>query len=212
MHLTELKHNSDIIYQIQIKKNIFEFSGKVLGGNDSCLLLSPVSISGRVFRFDNSDTKLNIIYKHKNNLPVMWKSVDCKTILYNSQKLYKVTETQEGFEYNRRATYRLDIMVNCVAKMCNDTRVEVAQIKDISKTGFSILLDKDISDTINTGVKVLFTDKGYDISIYGMIVRKAAYSNGRILYGCRLIKTSDNFNNYMSDKQRHMIEMLQQDK
>lgn len=212
MHLTELNSGTDIIYQIQIKKNIFEFNGKVLGGNDNCILLSPVCVNGRVFRFDNSDTRVSVIYKHKNKVPIIWKSVNCKTILHNSQKIYQVSQTEEGVEYNRRATYRIDIMVDCVAKMCNGTRIQVGQVKDISKTGFSILLDKDISDTINTGVTVLFTDNEYDISIYGMIVRKAGYSKNKVLYGCRLIKTSENFNNYMSNKQRTIIEMLQSEK
>ena len=212
MNLTELNNGSNIIYQIQLKKNLFEFEGKVLGSNDSSILLSPVCVNGRVFKFDGSDIRVNIIYKQKNKLPIIWKAVNCKTILYNSKKLYKVSQTQDGVEYNRRSTYRLDIMVNCVAKMCNDTQIQVGEVKDISKTGFSILIDNDISDTINTDVKVIFTDNGYDISLYGIIVRKAGYSKCKVLYGCKLIKTSDNFNSYMSNKERNIIEMLQTEK
>lgn len=210
MHLTELNNGKDITYQIRIKNNLFEFDGKVLGGNEVSLLLSPVCINSRVFRFDDANnTSLSIIYTYKDKLPVIWKDVDCKTISYGNKKIYRVSETAEGIEYNRRGTFRLNIMVKCVVKMNNDKNIEVAEIKDISKTGFSVILDKDISDTINTGIKVMFTDDNEDISISGMVVRKAAYSNNRVVYGCRLMQVGSNFNNYMSNKQRNMIEHLQ---
>lgn len=209
MHLNELDNGENIKYQIKIKNNLFEFDGRVLGSNKSGLLLSTVSVNGRVFRFDNTDTSLSIIYGYENELPIIWENVTCQTITFDTRKIYRVSETSEGVQYNRRGTFRLNIMVNCVVKMCNDTKIEVAKLKDVSKTGFSVILDKDISDTINTGIRVMFTDDSEDINISGMVVRKASYSNGRVLYGCRLMHTSNNFNSYMSNKQREMIEYLQ---
>lgn len=209
MHLNELDNGENIKYQIKIKNNLFEFDGRVLGSNKSGLLLSPVSVNGRVFRFDNTDTSLSIIYRYENELPIIWENVTCQTITFDTRKIYRVSETSEGVQYNRRGTFRLNIMVNCVVKMCNDTKIEVAKLRDVSKTGFSVILDKDISDTINTGIRVMFTDDSEDINISGMVVRKASYSNGRVLYGCRLMHTSNNFNSYMSNKQREMIEYLQ---
>lgn len=209
MHLNELDNGENIKYQIKIKNNLFEFDGRVLGSNKSGLLLSPVSVNGRVFRFDNTDTSLSIIYGYENELPIIWENVTCQTITFDTRKIYRVSETSEGVQYNRRGTFRLNIMVNCVVKMCNDTKIEVAKLKDVSKTGFSVILDKDISDTINTGIRVMFTDDSEDINISGMVVRKASYSNGMVLYGCRLMHTSNNFNSYMSNKQREMIEYLQ---
>ena len=209
MHLNELDNGENIKYQIKIKNNLFEFDGRVLGSNKSGLLLSPVSVNGRVFRFDNTDTSLSIIYGYENELPIIWENVTCQTITFDTRKIYRVSETSEGVQYNRRGTFRLNIMVNCVVKMCNNTKIEVAKLKDVSKTGFSVILDKDISDTINTGIRVMFTDDGEDINISGIVVRKASYSNGRGLYGCRLMHTGNNFNSYMSNKQREMIEYLQ---
>lgn len=209
MHLNELDNGENIKYQIKIKNNLFEFDGRVLGSNKSGLLLSPVSVNGRVFRFDNTDTSLSIIYGYENELPIIWENVTCQTITFDTRKIYRVSETSEGVQYNRRGAFRLNIMVNCVVKMCNDTKIEVAKLRDVSKTGFSVILDKDISDTINTGIRVMFTDDSEDINISGMVVRKASYSNGRVLYGCRLMHTGNNFNSYMSNKQREMIEYLQ---
>lgn len=209
MHLNELDNGENIKYQIKIKNNLFEFDGRVLGSNKSGLLLSPVSVNGRVFRFDNTDTSLSIIYGYENELPIIWENVTCQTITFDTRKIYRVSETSEGVQYNRRGAFRLNIMVNCVVKMCNDTKIEVAKLRDVSKTGFSVILDKDISDTINTGIRVMFTDDGEDINISGMVVRKASYSNGRVLYGCRLMHNGNNFDSYMSNKQREMIEYLQ---
>ena len=49
MHLNELDNGENIKYQIKIKNNLFEFDGRVLGSYKSGLLLSPVSVNGRVF-------------------------------------------------------------------------------------------------------------------------------------------------------------------
>lgn len=159
MHLNELDNGENIKYQIKIKNNLFEFDGRVLGSNKSGLLLSPVSVNGRVFRFDNTDTSLSIIYGYENELPIIWENVTCQTITFDTRKIYRVSETSEGVQYNRRGAFRLNIMVNCVVKMCNDTKIEVAKLRDVSKTGFSVILDKDISDKLirESGLCLLMT-------------------------------------------------------
>ncbi|GEM_PF-5400796 len=210
MHLQELYRGDKIIYHVTIQEKEFQFPAHIIQNQQNCIVASPITIGEKVIGLNGVGVHVEIIYMGKSYMPIVWEGIVCKTVLYKGEKVYLLEETQEGKEQNRRSDFRLKVQTQCVIQLYHELNMIVAQLHDVSKTGFSFITDTKIAPNNESKIiKMRVTDLGVNLIIGGMIVRCKQREDGKYVYGCQVIENTMEFQEYMANKQRIMIEKMQ---
>ena len=112
-----------------------------------------------------------------------------------------------GKQINRRTAVRVWLGIEGVARGgVNRTAYNVI-VKDISVSGISFILHKDMGIEPGEMAHITFNDVDArtKFSLSAIIVRTAEMEDGRVLYGCRLNQESPAISKYVTDKQREKL-------
>ena len=112
-----------------------------------------------------------------------------------------------GKQINRRTAVRVWLGIEGVARVgVNRTAYNVI-VKDISVSGISFILHKDMGIEPGEMAHITFNDVDArtKFSLSAIIVRTAEMEDGRVLYGCRLNQESPAISKYVTDKQREKL-------
>lgn len=112
-----------------------------------------------------------------------------------------------GKQINRRTAVRVWLGIEGVARVgANRTAYNVV-VKDISVSGISFILHKDMGIDAGEMAHITFNDVDArtKFSLSAIIVRTAEMEDGRVLYGCRLNQESPAISKYVADKQREKL-------
>lgn len=112
-----------------------------------------------------------------------------------------------GKQINRRTAVRVWLGIEGVARVgVNRTAYNVI-VKDISVSGISFILHKDMGIESGEMAHITFNDVDArtKFSLSAIIVRTAEMEDGRVLYGCRLNQESPAISKYVTDKQREKL-------
>lgn len=112
-----------------------------------------------------------------------------------------------GKQINRRTAVRVWLGIEGVARVgVNRTAYNVI-VKDISVSGISFILHKDMGIDPGEMAHITFNDVDArtKFSLSAIIVRTAEMEDGRVLYGCRLNQESTAISKYVTDKQREKL-------
>lgn len=207
MRLNTLQDGDPIIIQISINKRFADFPSVVLGLRGEGILAEAVRIDGKVLRFDSSDVRLDLSLIRQDKPPVVWKNVKCSTELVDKAVVYHIVAFAEGFESNRRQAFRLFLGIDGVAQIGTNRKALQVIVKDVSENGFSFVSSEDIDNVLNVPVRLVFTDSGQSHSLMGLVVRKVAISERKIIYGCKLGVDNINLAKYIHLKQRQQMSL-----
>ncbi len=120
---------------------------------------------------------------------------------------HKMIARNPGKQINRRTAVRVWLGIDGVARVgVNRTAYNVI-VKDISVSGISFILHKDMGIDPGEMAHITFndTDARTKFSLSAIIVRTAEMEDGRVLYGCRLNQESPAIAKYVTDKQREKL-------
>ena len=112
-----------------------------------------------------------------------------------------------GKQINRRTAVRVWLGIEGVARVgVNRTAYNVI-VKDISVSGISFILHKDMGIDPGEMAHITFNDVDArtKFSLSAIIVRTAEMEDGRVLYGCRLNQENPAISKYVTDKQREKL-------
>lgn len=120
---------------------------------------------------------------------------------------HKMIAKNPGKQVNRRTAVRVWLGIDGVARVgVNKTAYNVI-VKDISVSGISFILHKDMGIDPGEMAHITFNDVDArtKFSLSAIIVRTAEMEDGRVLYGCRLNQESPAIAKYVTDKQREKL-------
>lgn len=120
---------------------------------------------------------------------------------------HKMICKNPGKQINRRTAVRVWLGIEGVARVgANRTAYNVV-VKDISVSGISFILHKDMGIDSGEMAHITFNDVDAKIkfSLSAIVVRTAEMEDGRVLYGCRLNQESPAISKYVADKQREKL-------
>lgn len=120
---------------------------------------------------------------------------------------HKMVCKNPGKQINRRTAVRVWLGIEGVARVgVNRTAYNVI-VKDISVSGISFILHKDMGIEPGEMAHITFNDVDArtKFSLSAIIVRTAEMEDGRVLYGCRLNQESPAISKYVTDKQREKL-------
>jgi len=112
-----------------------------------------------------------------------------------------------GKQINRRTAVRVWLGIDGVARVGANRTAYTVVVKDISISGISFILHKDMGIVAGEMAHITFNDveARTKFSLSAIVVRSAEMEDGRVLYGCRLNQESPAIAKYIADKQREKL-------
>jgi len=209
MLLVEIPENSNLIFELNLNGQRFEFPSKCIDVSGSCILAEPIKVNGKVLNFKTQESMtVNLIMIREDKSPFVWKGVGVNVVTDKTNKtFYKVAASADGYEMNRRGAFRLFVGITGVAQMGINKKALDVIVKDVSESGFSYVSNEDIENVLNMPVRLVFGDLNMNFSLMGIVVRKVVIDEKKIVYGCQLSTNNANLVKYISEKQRQMLSM-----
>ena len=161
-------------------------------------------ITDKTYRNDVFSLLSNQRVTRKIDVLCARRGVGITTVQNNGKNVYKIVASGEGFEMNRRESFRLFLGLGAVVQIGSNKKAVNVILKDISENGFSFVEIEDI-DAENLPVRLVFNDMKTGISLIGNIVRKVTVGEKKIIYGCTLTSCNIDVARYINEKQRQFL-------
>lgn len=208
MQLQEVSENSNLIFELSLNGQKFEFPSKCTGVSGNSIFAEPIKIDGRVLNFKSEvSVTINLVLIRKDKSPIVWKGIGVSVVMVNGKTMYKVIATADGFEMNRRGAFRLFVGISGVAQMGVNKKAVDVIVKDVSETGFAFVSNENIDNIIDVPIRLVFSDLNMNFNLSGICVRKVIIDENKIIYGCQLNRENPMLLRYISEKQRQLLSM-----
>lgn len=168
------------------------------------MYVEPFMHNGVVLSFNSENVSISMIAYEDEKTPYFWKTVTVEKEMIEDKVYHVISSGLIGVRLNRRENYRVYVGIEGKARLASSNeRIDVI-VKDISETGFAVLVDVKTEAKINTNdaLFVEFYDSVQEmhLSLMGRIVR-GAVSEKYYLFGCRTLKDDGMSRKYIANKQ-----------
>lgn len=168
------------------------------------LYVEPFMHNGVVLNFNSANVSLSMIAYEDEKAPFIWKSVLIEKEVVEDKTYHVISSGLTGVKINRRENFRVYVGIDAKATINGGKEKIDVIFKDISETGFAVLVDSNIQQRINTNDALLveFYDPVQEqfMSLLGRIVRGAVLEK-YYLFGCRTLKDGGMSRKYIANKQ-----------
>lgn len=173
---------------------------KIIHIVDNCLVVEPFVVNNTMLSFPKN-MEIELIVVHNEQTPYYWQRVQVLNKIYHEQNCHVITSNLPGIKYNRRSNFRVPI--NATVKMIGlgDSPISVI-LKDISNSGFALLLDKDTKLDLHKQVTIEYLDREHQkyFELSGRAIRKVEIEH-YMLFGFILDRRYPDLENYLAQKQ-----------
>ena len=168
------------------------------------LYVTPFEHNGVILNFNSNAVVISMIAYQEEKTPFLWKIIHIARENIDGVNYHVITSDVAGVKINRRENFRVFIGIDGKATILGKEVPFDVMIKDVSESGFAILVDitSEIKINKNEAVMIDFYDKVVDerFTLTGRVVR-AEMAERYVLYGCRLLKDNDLMRRYIANKQ-----------
>lgn len=168
------------------------------------LYVTPFEHNGVILNFNSNAVIVSMIAYQEEKAPFLWKIVHIARENIDGVNYHVITSDVSGVKINRRENFRVFLGIDGKATILGKEVPFDIMVKDISESGFAILLDitSEIKINKNEAVMIDFYDAGLEehFKLTGRVVR-AEVTEKYVLYGCRLLKDSPLVRKYIANKQ-----------
>lgn len=168
------------------------------------LYVEPFMHNDVILNFNSPNISLSMIAYEDEKAPYIWKSITIEKEVIENKIYHVITSGLSGVRINRRENFRVYVGLDAKATINGGKEKIDVIIKDISETGFAVLVDSAIQAKINTNDALLveFFDPAQEqfMSLLGRIVRGAVLEK-YYLFGCRTLKDGGMSRKYIANKQ-----------
>ena len=209
MFLHELDVESKVTILVRIGSQTLAFDTVIEEPSDEGILTEPIYRNEKLVGFKTKGLIITLHICNASDQKVYeYTNVEILNVKTKDGKIHhKITCKNPGKQINRRTAVRVWLGIEGVAQLgINRTAYNVI-IKDISVSGISFILHKNMNLDPGTMVHVTFhdTEARVKFSLSAIVVRVAEMEDGRVLYGCRLNQESPAISKYVTDKQREKL-------
>ncbi|MBE5856989.1 MAG: hypothetical protein E7296_05385 [Lachnospiraceae bacterium] len=212
MRIYDLEPGREITILIMIGNQTMEFESEVIGGvpQKSMIYAKPVIKNNKVLTFNGKGISANVVITGKDTKPLIFRNAAFSTLKDKDGNLsYGIVSHGEGVEFNRRDSFRCPVDVPSVAQIGLEKKTYNIIIRDVSINGFSFCFTNDtvtaevgqfVHTTLNDFIDGLF--ENFTFRLFGLIVREAELSNGKRVYGCKIVQQLKGIDTYIAKKER----------
>jgi hypothetical protein len=204
MEIREITPSFKMSITISNQQSSMTLNSEIAFVEGSKLYVIPFEHNGVILNFNSNSITISMIAYEEEKTPYLWKIVHIGREVIDGENYHVITSDVNGVKINRRENFRVFLGIDGKATILGKNVPFDAMVKDISESGFAILLDITSEIKINKGEAVMidFYDKGLDerFNLTGRVVR-AEVTEKYVLYGCRLLKDSPLVRRYIANKQ-----------
>lgn len=209
MFLHEIDVESKVTILVRIGSQTLPFDTKVEDVLDDGILTEPIYRNDKLVGFKTKGLIITLqIFNISDEKVYEFTNVEILNVKTKDDKIHhKMVCKNPGKQINRRTAVRVWLGIDGVAQIGIHRVAYEVIVKDISVSGISFILHKDLKLKQGTIVHITFndTDARVKFSLGAIIVRQAPLEDGRMLYGCRLNQESPSISKYVNDKQREKL-------
>ena len=201
--LIDLPVNTEFVIEASIHGESITFDTSVKYVKKGGLIIDPVRYNGKIVNLRSPNLSISVIYNDGKGVPIVWKNCVVRQIIYRNKLQHFITCISESSDMNRRASERVKIGASgrATGKVGN---VFVANVHDLSETGFSIVTSHEINNYVNYPLKIKFDDGEMNahFNLKGKVVRMEKLDDNLYLYGCELAARVTALSSYILQKRR----------
>ncbi|MCR5691567.1 MAG: hypothetical protein K6G62_05050 [Eubacterium sp.] len=209
MNISELSPGSKLRLNVAIRDRQFEFESKVAEPSKKEFLIEPIRMDGKLLNVEGNSVTVDLLLIREDEKPIIWKNVDIRCVRHKHKTYYAVDKDLPGKEYNRRREYRLFVGEEMTAHIGSDRTDRSILLKDVSNSGFAFInpssLEEDEESFVYLAFPAKLGEREIEIPLFGKIVRKMDLPDGRVLYGCVLVKKNEILGRYINQKQMEIL-------
>lgn len=209
MFFSELGDGTDVRLNITIEETMFEFDTTVRTRHKKKVLFEPIRKNGKILNVQSDNIRVDVMYIREAEKPILWTGTQMVCVKYKGQLYYAAAENMKGKEHNRRGDFRLFIGEEYPAKIGQNKRSHLVVLKDLSNSGFAFVSPEKIENSDGVFVYILYygklDDKKIELPLFGKIIRNATLTDGRVLYGCVLVKKNELIGHFINQKQMEQL-------
>ncbi len=172
-------------------------------------LVDVIHQDDKVITFRGQNIVVDALITFENFKPQIFKNISIALMRKSDNSLcYAFTCATESKDYNRRENFRCFVDIPTTMRSEAGGAVHDITIRDVSISGFSIILDEDLNLEMGQQIHVLLTDyikevaENFSFHMFGIVVRRQELENGRVLYGCQLRNPVAGLDGYIMKKER----------
>lgn len=206
MKLSELEKGTGLCLSVVWKEQRYEFETRILGKKRREIILEPIRKDGRLLNVEGKEFVTDLFLWRSGDKPICWKNAGLHCILWKKQVVYAVSADSVGKTYNRRNFFRLFVGEEAVARV-GERRARRVVLKDISNSGFAIISQREVPDgaLIAMNYPVELEGKERKLMLYGKVRRTESLPDGRVMYGCSLVRKNELVGRYVTQKQMEKL-------
>lgn len=209
MKLSELEEGAAITFELHVGEKKFEFPSVVKFQKKGKMYFEPVRVGEKLLNVSNEKISVNMIYAIEGDKPILWRNLDLQEEVYKKVVYYTAKTEAVGKVFNRRGAYRQFVGAPVFAKVGTGKAEIQVILRDISTNGFSFVYREELEDAERSLVVVPYVYRDeqvmFDLTLSGKIVRKQVMSDGKILYGCVLVKKNELIAKFVNYKQKEQL-------
>lgn len=205
-YLKDLFAGASLEISFKFNGKEFAFPVKIKKVTKETTYTEVIKLKEQVLPLDKFDFPINLTYFRINNKPVIWE--DCKVSVTkdnSGEYFFAFPNDINGKVLNRRKNFRIDIDLEADVLLNNKVKFK-GTVKDLSSSGFSILIDNHVTLNEKEAITIVFTDTKLNkhLKLSGKIVRVVSVDKEN-LYGCIISFYNSNLDHYLNLKQRELL-------
>lgn len=177
-------------------------NSKIINVVDNCLVVEPFKMNDAIIDFPPKLDIEMLVIPGEGQVPYMWQKVTVALKLYHDENAHIIKSKLPGVRMNRRANFRLFVGGSAKLQNFGPHPVNIT-LKDVSNSGFAIIVDDTTQIPLHTKITVEFVDNSMQkyFELSGRPIRKVEMEKKQVLYGCILDKRYSELENYINQKQ-----------
>ena len=204
MEIRELDPSFKMSITISNQQSQMTLNSEIAFVNGDKLYVTPFEHNGVILNFNSGAVAISMIAYQEEKTPFLWKIVHINRETVEGVNYHVITSEVSGVKINRRENFRVFVGIDGKATILGKEVPFDVMIKDVSESGFAILVDitSQVKINKNEAVMIDFYDKTIDerFNLTGRVVR-AEVTERYVLYGCRLLKDTGIMRKYIANKQ-----------
>lgn len=209
MFLQEIDVESKVTILVRIGSQTLAFDTVVEEPSDDGILTQPIYRDEKLIGFKTKGLIITLQICNKSDEKVYeFNNVEILNVKTKDGTIHhKMSCKNPGKQINRRTAVRVWLGIEGVARVGANRTAYTVIIKDISVSGISFILHKDMGIEAGEMAHITFNDIDAKVkfSLSAIVVRTAEMEDGRVLYGCRLNQESPAISRYVAEKQREKL-------
>lgn len=218
MQIDDLTPGLSISFIIHLNNEELQFESRILEvySHRHTLLAEGVFADNKIIAFRGKGLVVDLIVTFPDDKPQLFKNVTTTVVKRSDGTLcYTIHSIAGGKTYNRRQSYRCYVGIETAIQCGRNRAAHDAIIKDISYSGFSVVIKENLQLENNQTIHVVLNDymedtaETFNFHLYGLIARMQELENGLFLYGCRLNNPVQGLEQYIIKKERAVLRKRQ---